>query len=260
MPIKRINSTGRKRILREDAKFVVRSTPDGTHTFDANINLSDYDLPPEAPVIVEAYRQTTIMRFQHGTVASPRPAQATSRKLVEFLSPDSLQFRVKVISAGEPLGLLLAEGDRIPVSDYEEHPDNRIPLLPTVPADLGHEAWRVDFSGSSGPLLLINIHLGDWRTVAALPAFRSLVYPAAMRQVLWHIHKIYEAEDVDDPENWCSHWFQFASALPGVGERPSGDDEDSDWEEWITTAVESFTSQHQMLNQLTAFLSREVTV
>jgi hypothetical protein len=258
MPIKRINSTGRKRILREDAKFVVRSLSDGSYTFDADINLSDYDLPQDAPVIVDTYRQTTLMRFQYGTVAKPRLAAGTTPKLTEFSSPEGLQFRVKVISPGQPVGLLLAEADRIPISSDEQHPENRISLLYTVPAQLGQEAWRVDFGSSSGPQLLINNQLGDWRAFASLPAFRSLVYPAAMRQILWHI-KTEDAVEIDDPESWEARWLQFASNLPGVGDRPT-DDDDTEWEEWITAAVESFAGQHQMLNQLFPLLSTEVAI
>ena len=46
--------------------------------------------------------------------------------------------------------MLLAEGDRIPVNDDEEQPDDRIALLPTAPEDLGQETWRVDLTGANG--------------------------------------------------------------------------------------------------------------
>ena len=75
MSIRRINSTGRKKIVRGDARISVRPDPDGVLTFNAMINLADYDLPNDAHVFVEAYRQTTFMRFRHGTVAAPAPAR-----------------------------------------------------------------------------------------------------------------------------------------------------------------------------------------
>ena len=128
--------------------------------FDATLDLTDYDLPNDARVFVEAYRQTSFMRFPHGTVAAPHPPPDSARRLTEFASREGLLFRVKVTSTGDRAGVLLAEGDRIPVSDDEEQPDNRIALLPTAPADLGQETWRVDLTGANGPLLLVNKRVG----------------------------------------------------------------------------------------------------
>ena len=69
MSIRRINSTGRRKILREDARIFVRPDSDGMLSFDAKLNLTGYDLPDDARVFVEAYRLTSLMRFPHGTVA-----------------------------------------------------------------------------------------------------------------------------------------------------------------------------------------------
>src|SRR5437016_4376307 len=113
MSIRRINSTGRMKIVRGDARISVRPDPDGVLTFDATIKLTDYGLPNDAPVFVEAYRLTTYMRFPHGTVAAPQPPGNLSRRLTEFLTDDGLLFRVKVTSTGDRAGLLLAEAESI---------------------------------------------------------------------------------------------------------------------------------------------------
>src|SRR5580704_5818632 len=113
MSIKRINSTGRSKIVRGDARISVRPDPDGVLTFDATINLTDYGLPYDAHVFVEAYRQTTFMRFRHGTVAAPQPPGDLARRLTEFATGDGLLFRVKVTSTGDRAGVLLAEADRL---------------------------------------------------------------------------------------------------------------------------------------------------
>jgi hypothetical protein len=257
MSIRRINSTGRKKILREDARVIVRPDGDGTLTFDATLGLSDYELPDDAQVFVEAYRQTTFMRFPHGTVSSPQPPHHVPRRLTEFASREGLLFRVKVTSTGGRAGVLLAEADRIPISDDEEQPDNRIALLPPVPADLGQETWRVDFAGGNGPLLLINSRFDVWQGVAGSPLFRSLVYPAAMRQVLWHIYKVEETRDTDDFDDWRCRWLAFAAALPGVGQPPLSSDDENEWDDWITSAVESFSRQHQMLDHYKAVLAED---
>src|SRR5438045_682878 len=134
MSIRRINSTGRVKILQEDARILLRIDPEGVLAFEASLSFERYRLPGDALVFVEAYRQTTFMRFPHGTVATPRPAHDASRRLTEFPSRDALLFRVKVTSTGERLGVLLAEADRIHVSADEEQPDHRIALLPPAPA------------------------------------------------------------------------------------------------------------------------------
>ena len=258
MPIRRINSTGRKRILREHARIFVRTDSDGVLTFDATLNLTDYGLPDDANVFVEAYRQTTFMRFPHGTVANPQAPHGKARRLTEFTSRDGLLWRVKVTSTGDPSGVLLAKGDRIPASDDEEQPDNRIALIPPAPGDLGQEIWRVDLT-ATGPLLLVNKRVGDWKAVAASPLFRSLVYPAAMRHVLWHIYKVEETRTLEDADDWQSRWLAFAAALPAVGGPPLTSEDDEIWREWINEAVESFARQHQMLDRYKASLGAEAS-
>ena len=259
MPIRRINSTGRKKILREDAQIFVRPDSDGVLIFEATLDLSNYGLPDDANVFVEAYRRTSFMRFAHGTVAAPHPPHDLSRRLTEFTSRDGLLWRVRVTSTGDRTGLLLAKGDRIPVSDDEEQPENRIALLPPAPEDLDQETWRIDLAGANGPLLLVNSRVGDWKAVAASPLFRSLVYPAAMRQVLWHIYKVEETRSMDDADDWRCRWLAFATTLPGVGAPPFTSEDDDIWGVWITDAVETFARQHQMLDHYKAFFAAEAS-
>jgi hypothetical protein len=115
----------------------------------------------------------------------------------------------------------------------------------------------VDFSGGNGPLLLVNSRLGDWKAVASMPAFRCLVYPAAMRDVLWCVYKVVETDQMDDADDWRCRWLQFAAALPGVGDPPLESSDDGQWEEWITRAVESFARRHDMLKHYKDFLADE---
>jgi hypothetical protein len=242
--------------VREDARFVVGTNPQGALTFDASLNLADYGLPSEACVFVEAYRQTTFMRFPYGTVAEPKAPEYVDKRLTDFASAERILFRVRVTSTGESAGMLLAEADRIPVSDDEEQPEDRIPLLPPAPADLGQEVWQVDgLMNESGPLLLVNSRLGDWKAVAASPLFRALVYPAAMRLVLWHIYKVDQTRTIDDPADWRCRWLVFAAALPGVGDPPLTSEHDEEWQDWIDTATESFARQHRMLDHYKILLA-----
>jgi hypothetical protein len=171
-----------------------------------------------------------------------------------------LLFRVKVTSTGDRAGVLLAEADQIPVSDNDEQPDRRIALLPTAPEDLNQEIWRIDLTGANGPLLIVNSRVDDWKATAASPLFRSLVYPAVMRQVLWHVYKVEGTRTMEDGDDWRCRWLSFAAALPGIGDPPLSSEEDDEWGEWITGAAESFCSQHHMFDRYTAYQAREVSV
>ena len=161
MSIERVNSTGRCKVFREDVRITLRSDSDGTLTFNAALNLADYDLPSDALVFVEAYRQTTFMRFKFGTVAAPSLPPGVTGRLTEFKTKQRLLFRVKVTSASGRSGLLLAEADRISACNDEEQPDKRVALLPTEPADLGQLLWKVDINDATATMLQINKHVGD---------------------------------------------------------------------------------------------------
>ena len=75
---------------------------------------------------------------------------------------------------------------------------------------------------------------------------------------MWHIYKVEETLDMDDTEDWRCRWLRFAAELPCVGDPPTDGDDDH-WGEWITTAVESFSREHQMLEHYTAFLAAEAS-
>lgn len=248
MSIRRINSTGRKRILREHTIFTIQADASGGLTLTVALDLGEYELPVNASVFVEAYRQTSLMRFDFGTVGSCRFAEDVSPQLSEFSSPEGILFRVKVSSADGRRGLLLAEGDRIPVADEVETPENRTALLPPLPADLGQESWLVSFADPSRPYLLINKRFGDWKAIAASPAFRAVAFPAAMREILWYIYKVRGTEDMEDRQDWGCQWLRFASSLPGTIDPPFDTDDDQ-WEEWIASVVRAFADKHQLFDK-----------
>ena len=143
MSIKRINSTGRRKILRGDARIFVRPDPDGVLTFDATIDLTDYGLPDDAHVFVEAYRQTTFMRFPHGTVAAPQPPARPGTPAHRVRHRDGLAVprqgdldgRSRRRAAGRGLTASRSVTTR-------SSPTIASPLLPPAPGELGQETWR----------------------------------------------------------------------------------------------------------------------
>src|SRR4029077_18655632 len=96
--------------------------------FDATIRLSEYKFPPDARVVVEAYRQTILMRFDFGSVSVPKvPAD---RHLSDFLTVENVLFRLKVPAASGRPGLLLGEAEQLRPRLPNEEPQRRLPLLP----------------------------------------------------------------------------------------------------------------------------------
>lgn len=237
--IRRLNYTGRVKIKRADVQLATRVIGDQL-SFDANLSLTDYELPAEALVFVEAYRQTTWMRFQFGTVAALQPP--SDRGLHEFDSPEGILFRVKVTQARDE-HILLAAADRIPLALPEDGEADRESLLEFVPADLGDEIWQVELDGE--PRLLVNkTAVPDCRQLALSPAFVALVYPAVLREILTHVLIEHEHRDVDDNTDWRSKWLRFATLLPGVDPEIPEKDEDHDAaRRWADDVVVAFAKK-----------------
>jgi hypothetical protein len=253
MAIRRLNYTGRKRLRRNDTRITLYEANNGAARFVADLNLDNYGLPGDALVFVEAYRQTSWMRFSFGTVGQLDVQD--DLLLSEFDSPEGILFRVRVTSNVEPSGLLLAEAERIRPRRADEEEENRISLLPVRPSeDLGKEVFRVDFEDE--PILLVNAKVTDWREVAIDPVFGSLVYSAALREILTRIVLIDEYTDTEDNESWQSQWLSFATFLPGVPDL----DESGDryvLEDWINEAVASFCRQFNLMDRFIRYWIEE---
>jgi hypothetical protein len=236
MPIRRINYTARRRVARADVDITIRSKDGSMPYFDAAMRLSEYQFPADAKVFIEAYRQTTLMRFDFGTVSVPKIP--SDRQLSEFQTIEDILFRLKVTAVSGRPGVLLGEAEQIRPREGDEEPQRRLPLLPPVPVELGQEVWKVDFVG--GTRLLVNRELHDWRQTVASQVFRSLVYPAAMRQILERILIVDEYFALDDPDEWRSRWLRFASRLPGSGAPPQHGAREDELDDWIDNAVAGF--------------------
>ena len=255
--IRRLNYTGRVRILREDARLVIIERPGMPLIFEAGLDLTGYGLPEDASVYVEAYRQIppTWMRFDFGTMAHIEPPPST--ELTAFDSAEGILFRLRVTSLADAGGKLLAEADSIRGRKTEEIEETVDPLLPVQPVDLGAEIWSLDTS--DGPRLLINRALWDWKAVAVTPAFVSLVYPAVLRQILGTVLLEEKCFEVDDEDYWCSRWLRFASLIPGVPDIPDEQTDPEKIKEWIHDVVSAFSRQQNMLNRVLTFWRPEST-
>lgn len=242
MPLRTLNYTNRKRIARDHAQISVRQDKSG-HVFNADLHLGRYDLPGDALVYVEAYRQTQYTRFEFGRVGALKKRHDCY--LSDFDSVEGVLYRVKVVTSTNPHGLLLAEADQIRPRKPDDANGNRIPLLPVVPdSNLGDEVWSVEYDGHQA-CLKVNKDLGDWRAIARHPAFSALVYPAVFRSVLSRILIQEDHREADDIDDWRCQWLRFTQDLPGIGEPPSKRDEELD-EEWIDDAVKAFSRRFEI--------------
>lgn len=236
MPIRRINFTERQRIHRDDAVIVLRRDSHGAVYFDMSLNLSSYQFPPDARLFVEAYRQTTLIRFDFGTVSVQAPP--VDRHLADFESEAEVMFRVRVTAVLARPGMLLGEADQLRPRNPDDEPDKRISLLPPVPADLGEEIWRVDFEAT--PILLVNRSLPDWKQTVRSETFRAFVYPAAFKEIVRRILFFESHTSTEDMSNWRSRWLLFATRIPGAGSVPKARDE---YDDWIENAAAAFARQ-----------------
>ena len=190
----RLNFTGRRRISHDHVKMALIS--DQQNTFSARMQLESYGFPETAAVIVEAYRQLELARYEFGTVVRPIPPP--NCRLSEFGSLDGVKFRVKVVSVDRPKGRLLGVADRIVPTDEALDRTRRIPLINVKGHDLGREIWKVDFTDE--PIHMINYRLVDKHALARYGVFLALVLPEVLRSILRRIllidqYRYFEDED-----------------------------------------------------------------
>jgi len=245
----RLNWTNRKRIERADVGINLVRDSQGA-AFEAMIDLTGYSLPAECRVVVEAYRQTTWRRFDFGTVAFVRASNRC--ELDAFGDSDGVQFRIKVLSGGRDDGRIWAEVDRVPVKSQDVRDAGRRSLLNTRGDDLDEAIWRLDFDDSrSGPILVVNNRLGDWRQAVQTTSFRSLVYPELLRQILSKALVDFE----DDQQDWHADWIAFACRMPGVSDPPDAEANGDVSSDWVEDAVAAFCRQQRCTEKFGAALN-----
>jgi hypothetical protein len=253
MTIRRINHTKRRRIDKQDVTIRLLAPADRPQAFGVSLDLAKHkdNLPADAKIFIEAYRQTTRMRFGFGTVANPGFA-AGRALLSDFDDADAVLFAVKVTGvSGSAAGLLLADRDGISPTDGTDT-SGREALLPTCSADLGQEMWKLDFQNST-VVLQINSRIPDWKRFAGSRVFKAVAYPAIIRQVLTRIVVVEEWDSEDDSEDWRSKWLLFARSIPRMREveekeEVAGVPEDIGGRyEWIEEVAAAFSNNAELL-------------
>ncbi|MGH3054121.1 MAG: hypothetical protein ACRDL7_03985 [Gaiellaceae bacterium] len=243
---RRFNFTGRRKIGRADARVTVSVAAEGPPAFSAELDLSEYGLPNDAPVFIEAYRQTSLMRFPWGTVGDARPADGC--ELTEFGTGEGVRFRVKVVESASGNGhgrpaRLLAMADRLSPRRVVEAVEQAESLLAVEWADI-EEVWRLQFDqdGTDEPILQISRRLvTDRQALVRSEQFVSLVLPEIFRSVLERVLLTDGDTESESSDDWRAQWLRMARRLPGMGAPPPADDDHrEELEGWIESCVGAF--------------------
>lgn len=242
---RRFNYTGRLRIEREQVAISLTRSDSQPARFEARLDISSLELPPDSLVFVEAYRQATNQRFAFGSFG--QPSTPASTLLTEFSDPSGVMFRVKVVGTGDRKGHLLAEADRILPKNPGDSEGRRRSLLPVAADDLQGDVWRLEIEDGD-PLLLIERSLGDPVAIARDPGFASLVFPAVIQLILREMLSSDEY-DPEEPNGWHADWLRFASYIvPGMSP-PAPNEPDEGWG-WIRAVSRGFCRQHALVARL----------
>lgn len=251
----RLNFTGRRKIQKQHAPVSIPDDPVGSrrgHYADLQLDLSEYKLPPDARIIVEASRKFTLMRFEWGTVGSPAALSPAQRRLSDFgPSPEGIKFRIKVVQPDGPeAGKLLAEADGLTPGGG----DGTLPLIRVAgDSEMGETPWRLELAPTDAdlPVLYINTAIGG-KTLADDPKAGPLLMTAAVREVFAAL--VRDASiDPDDEEHWATLWSRFAHQVLEMQDPEEVDGNDGEAvREWVEEATRRFADRYALTRELAA--------
>lgn len=253
--IRHFNYTKRKKIPRDQLRFVWKECAEGPLDFEGDIRLKLEGLPLDADVVVEAYSGPVIMRFQFGNVSHVEAPEDT--RLVDF--PPGLKplLRVKVVSNPGGESRILAWANAVSPLSAEEAKTGRRSIFPVELVDLGPLVWDVRLEDNT-PILQLNAKIREPRDISTLsrePDFLALVYPAAIRRVFEHLFNGSESENVESDHPWLKFGRELAKEeCPRREKYPDGDDGFlPDVNEWIQKVLCGFCERYDTLGGFVRF-------
>lgn len=246
---RRINSTNRKRIGQDAVDIrLLETAPGSPPQATAKLDLAALNFPPSAGVAIEAYRSSSLMRFDCGTIGDLHVPELMV--LDEIDVGGNIQFRVKVVDREDVVGRLLGSAQRIHPKSKEDE-DGRRSLLPIRYDDLGPEIWRVAGDEDEPPALVLNYRAtGLENRIFTDPLVRGLLMPAAFRIVLERLVSLTPPDD-DDETDWKKEWLRFCEEeLQIEGSPYDGDAEEKS--AWVREAVATFAARAGLLDSIRA--------
>lgn len=246
---RRINSTNRKRIGHESVDIrLLETQPGAPQKASAILDLGKFGFPASASVVIEAYRGSSLMRFECGTVGNLKVPPVML--LNEIDEGGNVQFRVKVIDHDGVVGRLLGSASRIrPLSNDDDN--GRRSLLPVRWKALGPELWQVSGDEEEAPALVLNLHAtGLDNKIQADPTLRGIIMPAAFRIVLEKLIVLPPPDD-DDETDWKCDWLKFCREELEVEEDPYELDTEPR-RKWVSDCVRVFAERAAFLEDVRA--------
>jgi hypothetical protein len=252
--IRKLNYTGRKKILVKDIRISTFRERAHRHTASLTLQLAGYikDVPADSVIVFEAYTRTRVERFELGTVAEAG-AVLDERCTLETFSDaemEGIHFRVKIVDQSEKHGRIVAIADRLPRKISEKDDADRRSILGVDHDDLGDRLWKLDLEKDDIPYIIVNTALGNVRELARdNDVFFGLVYPEAVRQILEDVFLNEDGEDYadcNDTSDWRFLWSCFARSLTATEKVPKHEEARKGW---IEQCVQAFCSRYNTLNK-----------
>lgn len=248
---RKYNYTGRKRITADRVDIVLSRDPINGASFDASINLDGLNLPENAEVVVESYYRRAYMRFPFGHVG--QMLEPVDRGLTQFAPDSPVLFRVKVVDESGEIGKLLAVADKLKPEEAESG-RNRHSIIHVQAAELHHEIWRLEIGEAiQMPTLHVNKALLEEAGLSVEDLvlrdrkFRSLVYPAIVRQILHYIlieHNM--GLEFEDDNDWKAKWMRFSIGFASYPLEYEMEMDVDELESWINDVVNGFCKQLEL--------------
>lgn len=244
--------TGRKEIARSDVAIRLFENRGQLSHFHAKIDLSRYDVPRNALVVVEAYHNAYYERFE---VEAVEGITVNCTRELKGLEPgDRAHFRVKVIGREDVAsGQLLAAIDEVrPITDDDTGAGGSLlTLIPKSRDQMGDEFWRVNFLSSDEPHPELWINRDAHGFLASLknqdPRIISLIMPEVLRQVL---RGLVENGVPWTEEGLLGQWLALAKSFhPDEFEEWDEDAEDFSRQrrrEWVDAVIRRFAVEHRL--------------
>ncbi len=246
---RRINSTGRRRIMREcvDIRLQPNATEHEPPVASANFRLGDLGFPPNAKVILEAYQRSSGMRFECGTIDNLNVPPLL--RLNEIDNGGSILFRLKIVDADAATSRILGSADRLRPTSSDDL-EGRRSIFPISERLLGDEVWRVELD-EAGPVLLLNCRiLGFKHRILEDPLVQGIIVPAAFRIVLERLVADPIPDDNDDAD-WRTLWLRYLKEQFSIDD--SLTDLNSDEQhEWVEATIRTFCQAHGFVQNIRA--------
>lgn len=244
---RRFNFTGRSRILREDIKIVLE--PQGDKLIcNVQLRLNDYNLKPDAQVVVEAQRGR-VLRIRHdwGLAGTAFAVDGASSKfdISSMGDPEDVSYRILVV---EPKTCrLLATAEGVDAHNTQDGETPQRSLLPIVTRDLHGGVWELENMDET-PTLVLDRALGTKHEIKSSSVLLSLL-PGVIRAILIYIAHGQQGTGEDDENDTgegstSNRWLEQGEKWAGCP-CPNTTDH-SEIDDWAQKAVTGFCGQKKL--------------